>query len=290
MGDLLVSAITKDGQVRGFAANTTALVQELQNRQHTTPVATAALGRTATMGAIMGGMLKESQHEVSIQVVGDGPIGKISVDANGKGEVRGTVDHPQVNLPLNEIGKLDVAKAVGRGTIYLMRDLGLKKPYQGTSPIISGELAEDFTYYFAASEQTPSSVGLGVLVRRDEIMAAGGYLIQMMPQATEETISKIEQNVKTITSITDRMSRGTTPEELLRQLMGDEINILSKKPIKFACRCSTERVEKMLLDLGRKELQSILDELGEAEVTCHYCHEQYHFDQQDLTELLARID
>lgn len=288
MSDKLVRAISRNGQVRGFAAQTKVLVQELQRRQQTTPVASAALGRTATMAAIMGSMLKEPHHKVSIQVVGDGPIGKISVDANGKGEVRGTVDEPYVDLPLNSIGKLDVAGAVGQGQIYLIRDLGLKEPYKGTSPIVSGELAEDFTYYFAASEQIPSSVGLGVLVKRQEILAAGGYLIQIMPGATEDTISALEQKIAALTSVTDVLSAGTTPAQLLQMLMGEQIDILSEQPIQFTCRCSRAKVEKMLFSLGKQELQAILQDIGKAEVTCHYCNELYHFTDEDLKQLIEQ--
>lgn len=290
MKDYLVRAVAKDGQIRGFAAITTQLVQELQDRQQMFPVVSAALGRTATMGAIMGSMLKEKKHQVTIQVVGDGPIGKISVDADGGGNVRGRVENPMVDMPLNNINKLDVAKAVGKGHIYIMRDLGLKEPYQGASPIISGELAEDFTYYFATSEQIPSSVGLGVLLKKDQIVTAGGYLLQVLPEATDETIRQLEENVQSLTSITDVLQRGVTPEQLLSQLMGQKMDILSKQPIQFYCRCSRERVEKMLIQLGKKEILSILDERGKAEVICEYCSETYEFHEKELKEILAKIN
>jgi molecular chaperone Hsp33 len=290
MKDYLVRAVTKDGLIRGFAAITTQLVQELQRRQQTLPVVSAALGRTATMGAIMGYMFKEKRHRVSIQVVGDGPIGKISVDADSQGNVRGRVDHPMVDLPLNDQNKLNVAKAVGKGEIYIYFDMGLKEPYQGTSPIVSGELAEDFTYYFAHSEQIPSSVGLGVLVKRDQILVAGGYLLQVLPGATEEKIAQLEENIQSLTSITEQFHNGKTPEQLLVQLVGEEMEILSRHSIQFKCRCSKERVEKMLIHMGKEEISSILDELGQAEVVCEYCNEKYEFNEEKLKEILAKIN
>lgn len=290
MSDYIVRAISSDGYVRGFGALTTNLVQELQKRHQSTPVVSAALGRTATMGAIMCTLLKEKNHQVSIQVVGDGPVGKISVDADGKGRVRGTVDNPVVDLPLNSKGKLDVAKAVGKGKIYIFQDLGLKEPYQGISPIVSGELAEDFTYYFASSEQTPSSVGLGVFVKGDQVISAGGYLLQIMPGASEPLIHQLEQNIQSLPSITDELNQGVTPEQLLEQLMGQEVQFLARQPVTFFCRCSKERVEKMLIGLGKKEIETIRKKLGQAEVQCHYCHEKYLFHEEDLKELLKKID
>lgn len=290
MTDYLVRAVTKNGQIRGFAAVTTQLVQELQNRQQTFPVVSAALGRTATMGAIMGSMFKDEKHQVTIHVVGDGPVGRISVDADGAGNVRGRVENAMVDLPLNDRNKLDVAKAVGKGHIYVVRDLGLKEPYQGTSPIVSGELAEDFTYYFATSEQIPSSVGLGVFLKHDQVLTAGGYLLQVLPEATEQTITTIEENVQSLSSVTEFFQSGATPEDLLSQLMGQEIEILSKRSIQFGCRCSKERVERMFIQFGKKEITSILDELGKAEITCEYCRETYTFGEQELKEILEKIN
>lgn len=289
MSDYTVRAISADGEVRGFAALTKELVQELQRRHQTLPVASAALGRTATMGAIMGCMLKGEKDQVTIRVEGDGPLGRIMVDANGKGEVRGYVDNPAVLLPLNSAGKLDVAAAVGKGSIYILKDLGLKEPYRGTSPIVSGELAEDFTYYFTASEQIPSSVGLGVLVNRDQILAAGGYLIQVMPGATEETISLLEKKISSLASITDFLRSGGTPEDLLIHLMGEDTQILERQPVAFACKCSRERTEAMLKSLGSDELRSILEEQNQAEVICHFCNEKYLFDRSRIEEMIAEL-
>lgn len=285
MEDYVIRAISADGAVRGFAARTTNLVQELQQRHRTFPVVSAALGRTATMGAMMGVTLKEKNHKVLIRVKGDGPIGQIMVDADGQGHVRGCVDQPQVEGK-SKGNKLDVASAVGKGMIHIIKDLGLKEPYRGASPIISGELAEDFTYYFTASEQTPSSVGLGVLVKGDEILASGGYMIQLLPGAGEEVIQKLEQRISRLSSISDRLKNGETPEEMLRFLMGDDLEILGKSPVQFQCNCSRERSKAMLRALGKEEIESIRDELGRAEVVCHFCNERYLFTDEELERIL----
>ncbi|TCS94278.1 Hsp33 family molecular chaperone HslO [Hazenella coriacea] len=287
MSDYVVRAISADKQVRGFATTTTHLVQELQRRHTTFPVASAALGRTATMGAMMGLTLKEEHHHLTIHVRGDGPLGQMMVDADGKGNVRGYVEHPEVLLPLNQKGKLDVATAVGQGSIYIVKDVGLQEPSRGTSPIISGELAEDFTYYFTTSEQTPSSVGLGVLVNRDQILTAGGYFVQVLPDASDETIGRLEERISSITSITNLLQEGITPEALLQQIMGNDIDVLERKSIQFQCHCSRDKVRSMLKGLGDKEIQSIIEDLGQAEVTCHFCNEQYVFNRTELQELIV---
>jgi molecular chaperone Hsp33 len=290
MNDYAVRAISADGHIRGFAARTTRLVQELADRQKTYPVASAALGRAVTMGAMMGLTLKEEQHRITIRIHGDGPLGQIVVDADGQGNVRGMVDNPDVDLPMRADNKLDVGAAVGRGTIYVVKDLGLREPYTGTSPIISGELGDDFTYYFTVSEQTPSSVGLGVLVKGPEILAAGGYMIQVMPGASDETIGMLEQRIAAIGSISELIQGGTAPEELMRRLMGDDAEILHTQPIRFRCRCNQERIEAMLKSIGKEELESILQEQGEAEVVCHFCHEKYLFGASELQRIIEQID
>ncbi|RAL23191.1 Hsp33 family molecular chaperone HslO [Thermoflavimicrobium daqui] len=289
MKDYTVRAISSDGMIRGFAALTTNLVQELQERHHMYPLASAALGRTATMGALMGCMMKGEKDRVTIQVIGDGPLGHIRVDANSHGDVRGLIDHPEVMLPLNANQKLDVAGGVGKGTIYILKDLGLKEPYRGSSPIISGELGDDFTYYFTASEQIPSSVGLGVLVQNDKIIVAGGYLVQVLPGASEETISSLEKNISKLQSITGVLRDQVTPEELLVKLMGENTVILEKKPVQFHCHCSKEKTEEMLITLGRKELSAIIEEQGQAEVVCHFCNEKYLFTHDELEHLLTKV-
>ncbi|WP_321195627.1 Hsp33 family molecular chaperone HslO [Laceyella tengchongensis] len=287
MTDYAIRAISKDGKVRGFAAITTNLVQELQKRHGTYPVVSAALGRTATMGALIGLTLKEERHKVTIQVAGDGPIGRIIVDADGEGHVRGSVDNPFVEH--NDDYKLNVGAAVGQGSIYVTKDLGLKEPYRGASPIISGELAEDFTYYFAVSEQTPSSVGLGVLVKGEQILVAGGYMIQVMPGASDDVITRLEtaiDELNKLTSISELLYQGVTPEELLVRLMGEGTEILHKQPVSFACHCSREKSRTMLKSLGIEELKSLLDELGHAEVVCHFCNEKYMFSGEELERII----
>jgi molecular chaperone Hsp33 len=288
MRDYVIRAISTDGQVRGFAAVTTGLVQELQRRHRTFPVASAALGRVATMGAIMGLTLKESKHRITLRVEGDGPLGRILVEADGTGAVRGMVDNPVVEG--GEDYKLNVGEAVGRGNLYVIKDLGLREPYRGASPIISGELGDDFTYYFTVSEQVPSSVGLGVLVKGEEILAAGGYLLQVMPEAAEETIDRLEKQIGALTSISELFNQGVTPEELLLRLMGEETQILEKKEIRFQCRCSREKAETVLRSLGGEELRSIRDELGKAEITCDFCNETYVFDASELERMLVETD
>ncbi|SHF08633.1 molecular chaperone Hsp33 [Seinonella peptonophila] len=286
MSSYIVRAIARNGEVRAFAAETRSLVQEAVNRHLTFPVASAALGRTLTMGAIWSAILKEEQEVVTIRVEGDGPLGKVIVHANGAGEVRGLVDEPQIEVPNYPDGKLNVAAAVGQGMIHISKDIGLREPYQGSSPIVSGELAEDFTYYFTTSEQTPSSVGLGILVQREQILQAGGYLLQVLPQATDETISRLEERISQLTSITDFYQQGGSPEKLLEHILGENLNFLSQTEVTFSCRCSNESVANMLRSLGKKEIQSIIDEIGYAEVTCHFCNEKYHFDQTQLLQLI----
>jgi len=288
--DVLVRGTAWDGKIRVFAARTTQLVEELRQRHGTYPTATAALGRTLTAGAIMGAMLK-GQEKLTIQVKGDGPIGQIVVDANADGEVRGYVDHPQVHLASNAQGKLDVAGAVGRsGHLHITKDLGMKEPYRGSIPIVSGELGEDFTYYFAVSEQTPSAVGLGVLVDTDNsVIHAGGFIVQLMPGLTDEEIARLEQAVGSMPPVTALLDQGETPEGLLRWIVGDgDLQIHDTMELKFQCFCSAERVEQTLLSLGEDELKQIIEEDGKAEVVCQFCNEAYTFERAQLELLLEQ--
>lgn len=287
MSDYVVRAISANGEVRAFAALTSQLVQEAAERHRTSPVATTALGRTLTMGAIMSATCKQDNEIVTLRVDGNGPLGKITVQANGLGGVRGKVDRPQIDSPLRENGQLDIAAAVGAGNLYVTRDLGLKTPYHGTSPLVSGELAEDFTYYFTASEQTPSSVGLGVLLEEGQVQMAGGYLLQLMPEASEETISHLEQSIAQLPSITQSFAQGVTPEQLLQQLIG-EVEFLETKNISFVCTCSRKRVSRVLQTLSKEEWHSLIEEQGEAEVICDFCNQAYHFDKAQLSEILQR--
>jgi len=290
LNDYLVRATALGGKVRLFAARTTNLVEEMRRRHDTFPTATAALGRTATAAAIMGAMLKGNE-KVTIQVKGDGPIGQIVADATASGEVRGYVDHPQTHLPSNAQGKLDVAGAVGReGFLYVIKDLGMKEPYRGSSPIVSGELAEDFTYYFAKSEQTPSAVSLGVLVDTDySVKNAGGFVLQLLPGLEEDEVAELERRLSRIPAVTSMLERGLTPEDMMKELV-DTLSAVERMDVRFQCFCSRDRVETTLVSLGKAELDAIIDGDGQAEVVCHFCNEKYQFDRAELIELRSRLD
>ncbi|MEC0066289.1 Hsp33 family molecular chaperone HslO [Paenibacillus thiaminolyticus] len=285
MQDMLVRGTGLGGKVRIFAVRTTGLVNELQRRHGAYPTATAALGRTVTAAAMMGAMLK-GDEKLTVQVKGDGPIGQIVADANAHGEVRGYVTHPQVHLASNSQGKLDVAGAVGRsGFIHVIKDLGLKEPYRGSSPIISGELAEDFTYYFATSEQTPSAVGLGVLVDVDNsVLHAGGFIVQLLPGLTEEQIDQIEYSLSVLPPVTALLDQGMELDELVTWIISDA-NVMEQMPIRFQCQCSRERVERTLISVGKGELTAMIEEDGQAEVVCHFCNEKYSFGREELEQL-----
>ncbi|TDF91571.1 Hsp33 family molecular chaperone HslO [Paenibacillus piri] len=289
MRDYLIRATAMEGKVRAFAVRATGIVDELSRRHGTTPTATAALGRTVAAGLMMGAMLK-GEEKLTLLVKGGGPIGQIVVDANASGEVRGYVDNPQVDLPLNEAGKLDVAGAVGtEGFLNIIKDLGLKEPYRGSIPIISGELAEDFTYYFAKSEQTPSAVALGVLVGVDySVTAAGGFIIQLLPGLTDDEISLIELQLSRVGPITAMLEQGLELETILHRLVPD-VQVLGESDVVFKCKCSRERVEQTLISLGRVEIEQLMEEDGKAEVVCHFCNETFLFDKEDLTAILQQL-
>ncbi|GMX67534.1 redox-regulated molecular chaperone HslO [Paenibacillus elgii] len=290
MQDYLIRATAYEGKVRAFAVRTTGIVEELRRRHQTTPTATAALGRTATAALMMGIMLK-GEEKLTVQVKGGGPIGQIVADSNAHGEVRGYVDNPTVDLPLNSIGKLDVAGAVGTdGFLYVIKDLGLKEPYRGSIPIVSGELGEDFTYYFAKSEQTPSAVALGVLVDVDyTVKTAGGFIIQLLPGLTDDEISQIEKELAVLPPITSLLDRGDQLEDILTTLLPGAEVLERRDDIRFQCKCSRERVEQTLISLGRDELQQIVEEDGKAEIVCHFCNEAYRFSREDLEAILKTI-
>ncbi|WP_438497446.1 Hsp33 family molecular chaperone HslO [Paenibacillus sp. IHBB 3054] len=284
--DRLVRGTALDGRVRAFAVRTTALVDELRRRHDTYPTATAALGRTVTAAAMMGAMLK-GQEKLAVMVKGNGPIGQITAESNAFGEVRGYVTNPHVHLPSNSLGKLDVAGAVGtEGFIDISKDLGMKEPYRGSVPIISGELGDDFTYYFAVSEQTPAAVGLGVLVETDNsVRVAGGFIVQLLPGLTDEEITEIERAVGSLPSVTALLEEGLEPEEMLRYLLPDAV-IMDELDINFVCQCSRERVEQTLVSLGEKELERLIEEDDQAEVVCHFCNEAYVFNKDELQVIL----
>jgi len=289
MTDRIIRGMAMDGMVRAFAADTTETVRELQRRHDTWPVATAALGRTITAGAIMGAMLKGDER-LTVQIKGDGPLGQIMVDANADGIVRGFVDNPHVDLPLNARGKLDVRSAVGEGYMYVIKDLGLKEPYRGSVPIVSGEIAEDFTYYFAKSEQTPSAVALGVLVDVDyTVKVSGGFVLQIMPGMPEEGIVEIERKLGKLSSVTEMLDRDMPLEAMMREIL-PSFTVLSELPVVFRCRCSRERIDATLISLGREELEDMIARDGGAEVHCHFCNERYVYSGDDLRTLIGRID
>ena len=287
MKDYLVKALGYNGQVRAYAVSTTETVGEAQRRHNTWPTASAALGRAVTAGVMMGAMLK-GDEKLTIKIEGGGPIGVILVDSNAKGEVRGYVTNPQVHFDLNEHGKLDVRRAVGtEGMLAVVKDIGLRDYFTGQVPIVSGELGEDFTYYFVVSEQVPSSVGVGVLVNPDNtIQSAGGFIIQLMPGTEDETITEIENHLQTIPPVSKMIQMGLTPEEILEQLLGkDHVQILEKMPVAFECQCSKDRIANVLISLGKAEIEDIIETDGKAEAQCHFCNEKYHFTKADLEEL-----
>lgn len=287
MSDYLIKALAFNGQVRAYAARSTETVAEAQRRHYTWPTASAALGRAMTAGVMMGAMLK-GEEKLTIKIEGGGPIGAILVDTNAKGEVRGYVTNPQTHFDLNEHGKLDVRRAVGtNGFLSVVKDIGLREHFTGQVPIVSGELGDDFTYYIVTSEQVPSSVGVGVLVNPDNsILAAGGFIIQLLPGTDDETITKIETRLKEIPPISKLIERGLTPEEILKELFGKgQLKVLEKMPVTFKCTCSKERFADAIVTLGKEEIQDMIDTDGEAEAHCHFCNEKYHFDREELEQL-----
>lgn len=288
MEDYLVRAIAANGQVRAFAAYTKNTVETARQAHNTSPVVTAGLGRLLTAGAMMGSMMKGDRDVLTIKAEGSGPVGHYLVTADSKGNVKGYAANPNVILPANAAGKLDVGGSLGVGLLTVIKDLGLKEPYTGTCELVSGEIAEDLTYYFASSEQTPSSVGLGVLMTKDNtVNVAGGFIIQLMPDATEETISIVEEKISTIKSVTSMLENGLDPEGIINLILGGlDPEILDKMPVRFYCNCSKERVTKALIAIGRKELDNIIEENEPIEVKCHFCNKAYNFTVDELKKLV----
>ncbi|OAT84809.1 Hsp33 family molecular chaperone [Bacillus sp. MKU004] len=287
MSDYLVKALAYNGQVRAYAVKSTDTVGEAQRRHDTWPTASAALGRSISAGVMMGAMLK-GENKLTIKVEGGGPIGAIIVDSNAKGEVRGYVSNPHVHFDLNEHGKLDVRRAVGTsGTLSVVKDIGMRDHFSGQVPIVSGELGEDFTYYFVTSEQVPSSVGVGVLVNPDNtILASGGFILQLMPGTDDETITRIEERLSKIPPISKLIEKGLTPEEVLEEVLGEgEVKVLETRPVSFQCKCSKDRFANAIISLGENEIQDMIDEEGQAEAKCHFCNETYMFSGKELEEL-----
>ena len=289
MKDYIVRATAANGQVRAFAATTRQVVETAREHHNTSPVATAALGRLLTAGAMMGSMMKNDTDMLTIQIRGDGPLGGITVTADSHANVKGYVNNPDVVLPPKN-GKLDVGGAVGIGLIQVIKDLGLKEPYSGQTILVTSEIAEDLTYYFANSEQVPSSVGLGVLMEKyNTVKCAGGFIIQMMPFATDETISQIEENLKHVTSVTNLLEQGYTPEQLLETLLGNVgLEITDTIPTQFYCNCSKERVEQAVVSVGKKDIQEMIDEGKPIEVKCFFCNTAYQYTVEELKQIIKR--
>jgi molecular chaperone Hsp33 len=286
MKDYIVRATDINKQIRAFAAVTTNLVDEARKIHGTSPVVSAALGRLMTAATMMGQMLKGEKDIITLQIRGNGPLKGLVVTADMNGNVKGYPYNPIVDLPLNSFGKLDVSGAIGEGSLTVVKDLGLKEPYVGQTNLISGEIGEDITYYFANSEQTPSTVALGVLVDIDySIKQAGGFIIQLLPEAEEEIIQKLENSLSNISSITQLLEEGKLPEDILKLLLGNII-IMDKLPIEFYCNCTRERVEKALISIGLKDLNEILENDKKAELKCHFCNETYYFNEMDLKKII----
>lgn len=290
MNDYIVRATAANDQIRAFAAVTTEMVETAREHHNTSPVATAALGRLLTAGAMMGSMMKGEKDVLTLQIKAGGPLQGITVTADSQGNVKGYVGNPDVCIPANSKGKLDVAGAVGPGFLTVIKDMGLKEPYSGQVMLQTCEIAEDLTYYFATSEQVPSAVGLGVLMNKNNtVRQAGGFIVQLMPFAEEEVISRLEQNVQKINSVTNLLEEGHTPESLLEKVLeGFDVQINEKMDTRFCCNCSKERVAKALISIGRKELNEMIQEGKPIEMNCHFCNTNYNFTVEELKEILRR--
>jgi len=290
MADYWVRAITEDGTVRALAAVTTAAVEKARRRHGTAPTATAALGRTLTAAGLIGGMLRSGQS-VTVRVLGDGPLGGVLATGDAGGSVRGYVANPTVHLPLTPSKKLDVGGAVGRGTLHVTMDLGLRTPYHGSVPLVSGEIGEDLAAYFAQSQQTPSLVALGVLVSPEErVIASGGLIVQLMPGADANTVTYLEERAKVLPTITSMVSSGRSPEEILDTALGEvRTSIVARQVVRFACRCSLKKVKGVLASLGKHELRDIVAEQGHVEVHCNFCGRRYVLDEDDVESLILEL-
>ncbi|MEZ3479671.1 MAG: Hsp33 family molecular chaperone HslO [Lachnospiraceae bacterium] len=289
MNDYIVRATAANAQIRAFAMTSRALVEEARRIHNLSPVITAALGRLLTAGAMMGSMLKGDKDVLTMQIHCDGPVRGLAVTADAKANVKGTALEPQVMLPPNALGKLDVGGAVGNGILSVIKDMGLKEPYVGQTQLQTGEIAEDLTYYFATSEQVPSAVGLGVLMEKDNtVRQAGGFIIQLMPSADDETINALEQKLKTMDSVTNILDAGSTPEQLLELLLGGlGLEINDTISAQYYCDCSRERVERAIISIGKKDIQEMIDDGKQVEVRCQFCDKIYNFEVEDLEKMLA---
>ena len=291
MTDYIVRATAGNAQIRAFAATAKDTVEAARAAHSLSPVASAALGRTLIGTAMMGAMLKGENELVTVQIKGDGPIGQITATSDAVGRVKGYVHNPSVMLPPNAAGKLDVGGAVGRGMLQVIKDMGLKEPYCGQTVLQTGEIAEDLTYYFASSEQVPSSVGLGVLMDKETgtVRQAGGFIIQLMPFAEDAVIETLEKNLTTLPSVTAMLDEKMTPAQMLEKVLdGLEVTFTDTLPLAFHCNCSKERVEKALISVGEKEIKTMIAEGKPIEVNCHFCNKNYSFSIEELHNLLKR--
>ncbi|ABX43770.1 Hsp33 family molecular chaperone HslO [Lachnoclostridium phytofermentans] len=290
MNDYIIRATAANSQIRAFACISTEIVETARQAHNTSPVVTAALGRLLTGGAMMGSMMKGEKDLLTLKIACSGPIGGLTVTADAGANVKGYANQNVVNLPPSPKGKLDVGKALDIGVLSVIKDMGLKEPYVGQTDLVTGEIAEDLTYYFATSEQVPSSVALGVLMNRDNtVRCAGGFIIQLLPFAEEEVIEKLEKKIGEITSVTSMLDKGMTPEEILQELLGEfGLTILDKIPTKFTCNCTKERVEKAIVSIGKKDLQEMIDDEKPIEVNCHFCNTNYEFSVEELKDIITR--
>ena len=287
MTDYIVRATAADGQIRAFAAYTKDVVEEARRRHNTSPTATVALGQLLTAGTMMGAMMKNDTDILTLQIRCDGPLGGLTITADNQGNVKGYAVHPDVDVPVKN-GQINVADALDLGVLNVIKDMGLKEPYVGQTILETSEIAKDLTYYYMNSEQVPSSVGLGVLMNKDNtVKCAGGFIIQLMPFAEDATIDKLEENLKNVTSVTELLDHGCTPEGLLEALLGNlGIEVLDTLPTQFHCNCSKERVEKAVASVGREDLQAMIDDGEDIEVKCDFCNSTYKYTVDELKEIL----
>ena len=288
--DHILRVTALDGMIRAFFITDRDTVEYARKAHNTSPVVTAALGRLMTGALMMGADMKGEEDTVTLRVEGDGPIKGMTVVADSKGNVKGFPMEPLVIIPANDKGKLDVGGAVGKGTLSVIKDMGMKEPYTGQVPLISGEIAEDLTYYFAASEQIPSSVALGVLMNKENtVRRAGGFMIQLMPGADEDVLSRLEERLASMKSVTACLDEGMGPEDIMRLLLSDmEPEINDRLPVRFKCSCSREKMENAIISIGRKDLKSLIDEGEPIEAVCHFCGTRYRFDMPELRQLWLR--
>lgn len=290
MEDYIVRGTAADNQIRVFAATTRALVEEARKAHNTSPVATAALGRLLTGGVMMGSMMKGDKDLLTLQIQCNGPIKGLTVTADSQGNVKGYAYNPNVMLPPSDKGKLDVGKALDLGVLSVIKDMGLKEPYMGQTQLVSGEIAEDLTYYFATSEQVPSAVALGVLMNKDNtVKRAGGFIIQLMPFAEDGLAEKLEEKLKNMEPITALLEKGMTPEDIIDSVLGEfGVEIMDTLPAQFYCNCTKERVDKAIVSVGAKELNEMIQEGKPIEVNCHFCNKNYTFSIEELKEILRK--